>query len=59
MVYYLTYSITNMVSIITSIALPLDLFEEIDSRRGKVSRSKYCLNLMQIGLDKVRKERNE
>gem|GEM_PF-4024720 len=45
-----------MVSVITSISIPLSLLNEIDESRGRVSRSKFCLGLIQQGLKQSREE---
>jgi metal-responsive CopG/Arc/MetJ family transcriptional regulator len=41
-----------MVSVITSISLPLDLLAKIDSARGNMSRSKFCHCMIEKGLER-------
>jgi len=39
-----------MVSVITSISMPLEMFNKIDLSRGNISRSKFCLKLISEGI---------
>ena len=39
------------------LSLPTQLFEEIDSQRGDISRSRYILRILEKGLDVTRKEK--
>jgi len=41
-----------MPKITASVSIPLELFQEIDDKRGQVSRSSFCLNLIETGLKK-------
>ena len=45
-----------MVTILTSVSLPLELFHKIDQKRGKIPRSRYCRKLIEIGLEKIEVE---
>ena len=41
-----------MTAILISVAVPLELYKKIDQKRGTVPRSRFCMRLIEAGLNK-------